>query len=105
VNDLASAGVALSKSQDELKAFSPISYPDYIKYSGISKSTKEKRKELLRKIAVACHCSIKSAEDYLLFILPIFNKKSKKQEIEKKKEEIINFFKFSESDIEFLEES
>ncbi|MCX8197711.1 MAG: replication factor C large subunit [Candidatus Micrarchaeota archaeon] len=62
--DLASAGVAVSKL-GPYKKFKNLAYPDFLRQMGATKQPRAARLSLLRKVAAACHCSIKQASHYL----------------------------------------
>ena len=62
--DLLTAGVALAKTAPYRK-YTQLTYPDYIREMGASKSPRALRKAVLKKVSVACHCSPKQAISYL----------------------------------------
>ncbi|MCX8194558.1 MAG: replication factor C large subunit [Candidatus Micrarchaeota archaeon] len=91
-SDHISAGVAVAKSSRYSK-FSTYAYPNYIKEMGATKSSRQLRKAILRKIALACHCSMRQAEAYL-FLLNLLSSKDAQG--------TAKFFGFNEDELQFL---
>jgi len=90
--DLISSGVAVAKTAP-YKKFTMISYPDYIREMGASKSARSLRKAVLKKIAAGCHCSISQAISYLSW-LELASAQSPS--------EVAGYFKFEEEEMDFI---
>lgn len=61
--DLMSSGVSVAKTAP-YKKYTQLSYPDYIRQMGASKSGRSLRKAVSQKVAAACHCSLPQAASY-----------------------------------------
>lgn len=90
--DHLSSGVATAKSAPYRK-WTQISYPDYIREMGASKSARALRKGVLRKISSYCHCSTGQAASYLPLLELLARKDAK---------EIAGLFGFEEEESDFV---
>ena len=91
-SDLLSAGVAVAKAKKYHK-YTQLSYPDYMREMGSSKGGRATRKEVLRKIAASCHCSLSQAASYL----PLLKEFAKKDVAA-----VASEFNFEEEELEFV---
>ena len=89
--DHLSAGVSTAKTAPYHK-YTQLSFPGYIQQMGSSKSGRQGRKAVLKKISVVCHCSLSQAATYLPQI----------EIVAKKTPTELSQFGFDEDDIEFL---
>ncbi len=91
-NDLLSSGVALAKTGPYHK-YTPLSYPEYIRKMGASKSARAVRKTVLRKVSKFCHCSTSQAQSYL----PLLQYAAKKDA-----HQVSRLFGFDENELLFV---
>jgi replication factor C large subunit len=89
--DHLSAGVSLAKSEPYRK-YTQLSFPSYFQQLGATKSSRKLRKEILRKISLACHCSVADAAIFLPQI----------EHFAKKEPQSLAQFGFSEDELAFL---
>ena len=87
-----SSGVALAKTAPYRK-YTPLSYPDYIRRMGATKSSRATRKSVLKKIAGYCHCSLAQAAGYLPLLELLAAKDA---------QGLANVFGFEEGEEEFV---
>ncbi|MEM4348594.1 MAG: replication factor C large subunit [Candidatus Anstonellaceae archaeon] len=87
--DLMSAGVAVAKTSK--LGYQKLEFPSFLKQMGESKSLRSVRTLVLRKIALACHCSLQGAQSYF----GIFGQLAKKGKLPRS-------LGFEEDEIDFL---
>jgi len=90
-SDHLSAGVSMAKTAPYRK-YAALSFPDYIRAMGSSKSARSLRKSLLRKIALSCHCSLSQAASYLPQL----------EHVAKKAPQELAQFGFDDDELDFL---
>jgi replication factor C large subunit len=89
------AGVPLSKNT--FSYFVPYKFPAYLQKLSYSKSTRDLKKSIFKKIALKLHTTTKKASSYLDLI--VFQIAQEKNNINK----IISFYDFDEQEVLFLE--
>ncbi|MEM4633577.1 MAG: replication factor C large subunit [Candidatus Anstonellaceae archaeon] len=91
-SDLASSGVAISKLST-YKKYQNISYPDYIRQMGATKSSRALRNSIRKKISTVCHCSLSQSDSYLQLL---------SHAAEKHSANLAKYFKLEEEELAFL---
>ena len=99
VNDLSSAGIALSKEKT-YSGFTPYGFPSFLRRMSQSKPDREMRKQVALKFARACHCSARSVvRDYF----PMINELAANDGVEELAGWALRL-ELSEEELEFLGE-